>query len=404
VWARQAGAPPVGAAPVVEAVPLAEARLEAAVETAFDALHERVAHEAAVDRPIPHEEPGELPAPDEVSAALADVEKEFFREGGAVAAAPAPASAVAAPRAAAVKPPAAPQAKPAWGRWLAAAAVFAALVGAVYLGLQIKPPAKPLPPPPKPIGDANIFNLEGVTITPEPGGPSFADMVAALAAQADEYFKTNRITDPPDDSAFGIYSFILDIDPKNQAALEGIKRIENHYLTLGRGLLKTKKYDKAEWSFKKVLSVNGNNEDAKRGLADAEKALKKEGRPPEPGGPGEKPEPPTPPEKGQPIAPTGPGETGEPLKKVTANDIQATISKYMGRVKFCFAKNPEAKGVAKVRFVVNPDGSVSDVSMAESTIGNADIEQCLVRRVAVMRFPAFEGAAKTVTFPFRFNE
>ena len=75
----------------------------------------------------------------------------------------------------------------------------------------------------------------------------------------------------------------------------------------------------------------------------------------------------------------------------------------MGRIKFCYAKNPDAKGVVTMKFVVNPDGSVSDIAMV-IMIGNSEIEDCLKRRVAVMRFPPCPGAAKTITFPFRFNQ
>ncbi len=93
-----------------------------------------------------------------------------------------------------------------------------------------------------------------------------------------------------------------------------------------------------------------------------------------------------------------------PLKAVNAADIKATIGAYTGRVKFCFAKKPDAAGVATIRFVVHPDGGVTDVNLAQSTLGSADIEQCLLRHVSVMRFPAFDGAAKTITVPFRMDQ
>jgi hypothetical protein len=380
-----------------------EDRLAAAVETASEALTERVTHGALEEAPaVSLEEAGELPAAKGIAEELHPAERAFFGETAVPTAA---AEAVAAIRPEKAKP------RPSAMKWLAAAAVLAALVIAGYF--QFRGPTTPdenvisL----RPTVDPNTFNLEGVTIMPEPGGPSFEDMIGALLSQADVYFKTNRITDPPEDSAFGIYSFVLEMVPSNETALEGVKRVENHYLTLARGLMRTKKYDKAEWSFRKVLYVNADNTEAKKGLEDAARLAGKE-----PAAvtqvaslekPGGEAVPPVEPEKGSdavPIEkPAGPSGEG-PLKAITANDIKATINKYMGRVKFCFAKNPEAKGVATVRFVVNPDGKVSDVAMAETTIGNADIEQCLLRRVALMQFQSFEGAPKTVTFPFRFNQ
>jgi len=103
------------------------------------------------------------------------------------------------------------------------------------------------------------------------------------------------------------------------------------------------------------------------------------------------------------IAPAAapPETSAPPLAALTPAAVQATINGYLPRVRFCFAQNPEAKGVVALKFAVNPDGSASNVAIANSTIGNADIEQCLVRRVSVMRFPRFAGDAKNVTFPFR---
>jgi hypothetical protein len=91
-----------------------------------------------------------------------------------------------------------------------------------------------------------------------------------------------------------------------------------------------------------------------------------------------------------------------PLKALTPEDVRATIFKYMGRVKFCYANNPQADGAVIVRFLVHPNGSVTQVSAVASSIHDEVIENCLVRRVSVMQFPAFEGDAKQVKFPFRY--
>jgi TonB family protein len=102
------------------------------------------------------------------------------------------------------------------------------------------------------------------------------------------------------------------------------------------------------------------------------------------------------------IAPTNEAPS-QALAVLTPADVKATVGRYMGRVRFCSAANPDAKGLVALSFMVNPDGSVSNVAIARSTMGDEGIEQCLVRRVSVMRFPQFAGAAKNVTFPFTFG-
>lgn len=395
----------------------AEDLLAAAAESAMDALTERVVlsdHEDALARGESFSaEVDRLARTDqEVDRALQAVEDHFYAEEGALPAA----EEKAALRVAEEPPPFAPplRATPApvpGGRsplvYLAAAVVVAAVLVGVWFGFKGRATA---PTTPTPVADTNTFDLEGVTIMPEPGGPTFEEMVGALLVQADTYFKSNRITDPPDESAYGLYNFVLDIDPKNGAAQEGMQKIENHYLTLGRGLMKTKKYDKAEWSFRKVLFVDDKNDEAKSALDELAKLKTtttvasagdvKPGTETPAGGPDK---PGTEALIVKPVMPT-PAPVAAPLTNIGADQIKSTIGKYMGRVKFCFAKNPDAKGEVKVRFVINPSGAVTNAALVASSIGSAEIEQCLIRRVMMMNFPAFEGAPKTVTFPFRFQQ
>lgn len=400
--------PPEGREATFAAAELStEDQLAEAAESAMEALSERVSKSdltEAVEHivAIGEMDRRETKAGPEMDRALQAVEKEFFTEEGAVPAAEEKAALRVAEEAA---PAAGPAARRSPLVWLAAAAVVLAVLAVV--GYALKDRWSGAPAQPTPVADTNTFDLEGVTIMPEPGGPTFEEMVDALLVQADTYFKINRITDPPDESAYGIYTFVMDIDPKNVAAQDGMKKIENHYLTLGRGLLKNKKYDKAEWSFRKVLFVNEKNDEARSALDELTK-LKSETTVAANTGnkPGEE-KPSGGPAKGteEIIAkPTTPTPMVAPLANISADQIKSTIGKYMGRVKFCFAKNPDAKGEVKMRFVVNPSGAVTNAVVAGSSIGNAEIEQCLVRRVMMMNFPAFEGSPKTVTFPFRFNE
>jgi hypothetical protein len=376
-----------GAEPVEEITE--EDRLAAAAESAMDALTERAAHPSAEEAASLRAEVPAAPVP--AVGDLLPAEQDFF------GATPAAAKAERPPRLW-IETKRYPPARPAgrgWLKWLVAAVVLAAAVGYGYYALRgAPPPPATRPQASAPAVDPNVMKLDGVTFRREQGGPTFQEMVEAMLTQADANFKSGQVTDPADDSAYSKYNFVLELDPKNAAAREGIKKIENYYVQTGHGFIKTKKYKLAEWSFRKALYVNAENTGAKHGLEDLAKLMKKQpaiaaNQPP-----------------AAAVPPAGADVTAPPPPKtaITAADIKATINSYMGRIKFCYAQNPDAKGVVTMKFVVNPDGSVSDIAMAESTIGNPEIEECLKRRVSVMRFPTFLGSAKTITFPFRFNQ
>lgn len=359
-----------------------EDQLAAAVESATEALAKRLAGDEEEYAELPDLEHAELPWP-EAEPALAEELVEKL---------PTPPTA---------------EKRPFPVGLLVAAAVVVALV---VVFIHFLP--KPTTPTPTPVTvaqlDTDTFDLEGITLSPEPGGPTFDEMLGALLVQAETYLKANRLTDPPEDSAFGLYTFVLEIDPGNKPAKEGVGKVEDYYLKYGRAFMTSKKYDRADWMFRKVLFVNDQNKEATRTLAKIA-TLKAPtvvaiGPKPGPTEPPTKPGPTTTPEPTAIAKPTVPATAPGAVEKMTADIIRATIGNYMGRVKFCFAKSPDAAGVVKVSFVINPNGQVSGARVASSSMGNADVEQCLVRRVAVMKFPAFSGSSKNVTFPFRFNQ
>lgn len=418
---------PIKAAEITTEDRLAEAAQEAldAVSESFSAreIHvaapsikeiPKVAAEPVVERPLAAERAGEVPS--SVGEALEEVERQFFGETQAIeevreALAPGelPALEKVVPSLSAEAPPmarerataVAPMARPTIRKpfpWVAAAAIFLVALGLI-LGLvfrdRIWPPSKSMPISSQSV-ENNTFNLEGVVIKPEPGGPTFQEMVDALLQQAQTYMDTNQLTDPPNDSAFTLYSLVLEMDQKNKTALAGLEAIQNRYALLGRAFMNKNELRKAEWQFHKVLQVNPQNAEARSALQKIAELSSKpgaiQGEPPGLKTPENMTVPqPTPPA----VAISGP---------ITGDIIKQTIAKYMGRVQFCFAKNPEASGEVKLRFVINPTGKVSDAGVASSTLSNAEIEQCLVRRVSLMEFPAFQGSPKNVTYPFRFNQ
>ncbi len=289
-----------------------------------------------------------------------------------------------------------------------AAAIVLALAGVLVFALHDRffPSNSGTPVKPTPVVDTNTFDLEGISIKPEPGGPTFEEMIGVLLKQATDYVKQNQLTDPPDDCALALYNLILDMDPKNQAARDGITGLEQRYLTLARAFMSSKNYERATWSYRKVLVVNKDSKEARDQLAQLARMAPERTPTVVAGGP--TPVPNATPSIGGAPTPPLPAATPPPATpggQITGDVIRNTVSGYMGRVRFCFAKMAEGtSGEAKIRFVISPTGEVTSATVASSTLGNADVEQCLIRRVMLMRFPAFEGSPKTVTFPFRFNQ
>lgn len=403
---------PLEEEPEEAALGLEEERLEQAADRVVSAVSEAVSARGGVEAPAGEEMPKATAEPISEEA-----EKEFFGEALEVEEAEAARAALEAPGELPsvedglpelidisdqeVVVPAEPQAevfvptvarpKKKAAKWPIAAVIIIALAAVLFVfrdSIFTQNPVEPTP-----VVDANHFDMEGMEIRPEPGGPTFEEMIQALLLQAQEYIDVNRLTDPPDDCAYALFGLILEMDEKNKAAQDGIEAIGKRYATLGRAFMNKKSYDRATWAYRKVLVVDKNNREARDALA----KIKRLAPQPTPLPPGE-----TPAELTPAVASTTPGPTG-PLTNMTADAIRRTIGGYMGRIKFCFAKNPEASGVVKIRFVISPSGQVTSANVAGSTLANPEIESCLVRRVMVMHFPAFEGSPKTVTFPFRFN-
>lgn len=66
------------------------------------------------------------------------------------------------------------------------------------------------------------------------------------------------------------------------------------------------------------------------------------------------------------------------------------------------AMDPSLSGVIVVRFTINPNGSVSNVHVSRSNIGNRDVEECVVAAVQTWTFTA-GASTDTFEYPFAFE-
>lgn len=88
--------------------------------------------------------------------------------------------------------------------------------------------------------------------------------------------------------------------------------------------------------------------------------------------------------------------------------IQRVIREHRREVRACYEgelqRNPDLEGRVVVGFVISSDGQVAGSRIAESTLGNSTVEDCVARRVRQWRFPEPRGGGTVnVNYPFVFS-
>ncbi len=80
--------------------------------------------------------------------------------------------------------------------------------------------------------------------------------VEQTLAQAEQAMEKDRLLMPADDSAYGYYQRVLEIDARNEDALAGLKRIGQRYRVLAKWALEKQFFDKAELYLGRGLRVD----------------------------------------------------------------------------------------------------------------------------------------------------
>jgi TonB family protein len=93
---------------------------------------------------------------------------------------------------------------------------------------------------------------------------------------------------------------------------------------------------------------------------------------------------------------------------LTDQQVMATMQKHRGVMQACFeaqrAVHPTLAGTVRVEWITSPAGRVRSASVLSSTLGNPDVESCLVDEVKKLSFPrAADGLPTTIRFPFAFQ-
>lgn len=88
--------------------------------------------------------------------------------------------------------------------------------------------------------------------------------------------------------------------------------------------------------------------------------------------------------------------------------IMKVIKRHQNEIKFCYEqelqKNPALAGKVAVAWTIDPAGAVSEATVSESSISNANVESCIVQRIRRWKFPEPDGGGiVNVTFPWIFK-
>lgn len=65
-------------------------------------------------------------------------------------------------------------------------------------------------------------------------------------------------------------------------------------------------------------------------------------------------------------------------------------------------RNPNLAGRVTTRFVINRDGSVSNVTNAGTDLPDVEVALCVFARIGALKFPEPEGGIVTVVYPLQF--
>jgi len=102
--------------------------------------------------------------------------------------------------------------------------------------------------------------------------------------------------------------------------------------------------------------------------------------------------------------PSGPVIMGALPKEV----IQKVIADSKNKVRYCYEKaltrQPNLEGRIDLKFIINANGKVVKAQVESSTLGNVEVEKCILRAIKAMRFPKPAGGGIVeVRYPFIFK-
>jgi TonB family protein len=89
--------------------------------------------------------------------------------------------------------------------------------------------------------------------------------------------------------------------------------------------------------------------------------------------------------------------------------IRQVIHRNRNQIRYCYESQltrfPKLHGKVAVKFVISAAGTVASSNVAQSDVGNAELETCVAGRVRTWQFPKPKGGGIViVTYPFVFTQ
>jgi hypothetical protein len=92
---------------------------------------------------------------------------------------------------------------------------------------------------------------------------------------------------------------------------------------------------------------------------------------------------------------------------LSPEQVRRVVMAHIGAVKACYESaaqvNPGLKGGVTVAWQIDPGGSVTSASVAQSSLGNPRVEGCITRQVKNWKFPSSDSPTTVAGFPFKFG-
>ena len=96
------------------------------------------------------------------------------------------------------------------------------------------------------------------------GTPSDQTRIARLLEQAGADIDQLRLSTPPGNNALEKYRQVLALDGQNQQAINGVRRIVETYVQLGKQAAQRKDYDRASFFIDQALAIAPDSEPLKK--------------------------------------------------------------------------------------------------------------------------------------------
>jgi TonB family protein len=94
-------------------------------------------------------------------------------------------------------------------------------------------------------------------------------------------------------------------------------------------------------------------------------------------------------------------------KGLSAVQVRSVVTSHAAAIRACYDKERQAnpgmkEGVVRVAWEIEKTGVVGRAWIAESTLGNASVEECVLRQIRAWQFEASDVSTKVAAFPFKF--